>query len=328
MKFRNLKLILASTAISLVFVACGSDDTADTKTGVFTAGAPVQGLSYQTATKSGTTNDEGQFKYEEGETVTFKIGGKLNIGSASGASSHTPYTVLDLPNLQRNGTGNKNSTRVYNIARLLQILDTNQSNNLTIALDSNLTQINESALENIGINITDINFTNDGNITAIWAEANITRASNYANVAVVDARNRLNNYLLVQKYNGQKIATNVNYTVGNISYTLMDNNTYNVNSTNNNITLAFSGNITSQNLTYEGLYLTIQHTNGTDLGSKPIKFNGFNAIIDTGNFTGGNSTGNSTGLGLVITDFSTSTNLTVTGQINSTGNNTVFVKFD
>ena len=163
MKFRNLKLILASTAISLVFVACGSDDTPDTKTGTFTAGAPVKGLSYSTATKSGTTNDAGQFKYIAGETVTFKIGGKLNIGSATGASKISLYNINKLENFQENKTNEISA--VKNSSSFFKIFDTQNGNISIVSINSTeLANINDTALQ-------DINFSDATNLTAVIAKA-------------------------------------------------------------------------------------------------------------------------------------------------------------
>jgi hypothetical protein len=51
--------------------------------------SPVVGLNYQTLTQSGTTNENGEFLYITGETVTFSIG-DLVLGSAPGAPEITP----------------------------------------------------------------------------------------------------------------------------------------------------------------------------------------------------------------------------------------------
>lgn len=78
--------------------------------------SPVEGLSFSTATQSGTTGAAGEFDYQSGETVTFAIG-DIVLGSAEGREVVTP---LDLA-----GTTDVNADRVVNIIRLLQALDEN-----------------------------------------------------------------------------------------------------------------------------------------------------------------------------------------------------------
>lgn len=56
--------------------------TTDTQTGVFAG--PIRGLRFETPTRSGITNDRGEFQYGAGECVTFSIGG-LVLGSIDGA---------------------------------------------------------------------------------------------------------------------------------------------------------------------------------------------------------------------------------------------------
>ena len=71
------KSYLVSAALAAVlFSGCGggsgSASSTGTSTGIF-ADAPVQGLGYKTATQSGFTDAQGQFKYKTGETVEFKL---------------------------------------------------------------------------------------------------------------------------------------------------------------------------------------------------------------------------------------------------------------
>ena len=44
-------------------------DAADVATGVFAG--PITGLKYQTPTRTGITNERGEFQYRKGESVTF-----------------------------------------------------------------------------------------------------------------------------------------------------------------------------------------------------------------------------------------------------------------
>ncbi|MEM9731124.1 MAG: hypothetical protein AAF997_21300 [Myxococcota bacterium] len=55
-------------------------------------GPPVSGVTYETATRSGVTDEDGTFRYEPGETVTFRIGSTI-LGEANGQAE---VTVFDL----------------------------------------------------------------------------------------------------------------------------------------------------------------------------------------------------------------------------------------
>ena len=64
-------LLLALLPVGLV--ACGGGGGGPkTLTGVF-VDDPVQGLRYQTATQSGTTDAQGRFRYRSGQTVSFRV---------------------------------------------------------------------------------------------------------------------------------------------------------------------------------------------------------------------------------------------------------------
>ena len=117
-----MKKILISASISVVlatgFSACGGSSSSggsdsasadsDTQTGYF-IDAPVEGLTYTTATQSGTTGSDGSYKYKEGETVTFKIG-EVEIGSAK--ASTIPLTPVSI--------ANSDMSKASKIAYLLQ----------------------------------------------------------------------------------------------------------------------------------------------------------------------------------------------------------------
>lgn len=94
-KFLVLGVIAAS--VTLV-VGCGGNSgtpTASTSplTGFFIDSA-VQGLTYTTATQSGTTLVDGSFKYLAGEAVTFKLYGQT-ISSPLGFTYLTPFDLSD-----------------------------------------------------------------------------------------------------------------------------------------------------------------------------------------------------------------------------------------
>ncbi len=126
MDFKRCVLLLA--IVSLVVGCGGSDgsggDRASAKNGVF-VDSSVEGLSYSTATQSGLTNAAGEFRYRDGEVVTFKIG-NVDIGAAFGAEYLSP---LDITN-----SFLASDTAASNLARLLQTLDVdgNPENGITL----------------------------------------------------------------------------------------------------------------------------------------------------------------------------------------------------
>lgn len=124
--------LLNIIALSLLLTACGggggsSDPTPastpapttpttpepDVFTGQF-IDAPVQGLTFSTATQSGTTNENGDFTYQQGEDVTFSIGG-ITFPAVAADVMITPFDVFQTEDYYHTG--------VSNMLRLLQSLD-------------------------------------------------------------------------------------------------------------------------------------------------------------------------------------------------------------
>ncbi len=95
------------------------------KTGFF-VDSPVEGLQYHTITWDSTTDSQGTFYYQEGEQITFSIGGVV-LGSTPAKGIITPVDLDKLvePNF---------STKVINITRFLLSLDQdgNPGNGITI----------------------------------------------------------------------------------------------------------------------------------------------------------------------------------------------------
>lgn len=102
----------------------GDTVTANLATGRFVDSA-VEGLSYQTATQTGTTDSDGSFSYVPGEEITFSIG-DIVLPEIRAEALITPLTVFS--------TGNIGDPRVINLSRLLQTLDADgdAENGLTI----------------------------------------------------------------------------------------------------------------------------------------------------------------------------------------------------
>lgn len=111
------------TLIALAAAHCAgnagiSEDSAAASAEVFTGrfiDAPVQGVQYSTATQSGITDADGNFRYQPGEQVTFFIG-KTTLGSGSAIAYITPE------HLSAAGTG-LGDQRVINMLRFLQTVD-------------------------------------------------------------------------------------------------------------------------------------------------------------------------------------------------------------
>ena len=104
----------------IVLMGCsGSDSNKDDpetpalKTGIFLDSAVVN-IGFSTATQSGSTNEKGEFTYEEGETVTFSIG-DLKFSSVKADTVITPLSLA--------GATTITDKKATNIARLLQSLD-------------------------------------------------------------------------------------------------------------------------------------------------------------------------------------------------------------
>lgn len=143
-----------SLAASAFLIGCGSDTgtiatTTDLETGYF-IDAPVEGLSYQTASGiSGVTDALGRFQYKKGEKVDFSLG-KLNFGEAE----PTEEGLVSPRELE------ENEELVLLMLRTLQALDidNNPSNGITIP-ESIIT-----ALENIATDVSMSDLLSDSDI--------------------------------------------------------------------------------------------------------------------------------------------------------------------
>jgi len=186
------KNIVLSTAvvISLGLTGCGggggssSGTTTPTKTGVF-ADAPVEGLSYKTATQSGFTDAQGHFKYKDGETVEFKLG-TLSLGKGKAGALVTPYTISD-----------KNTTAT-NIAMVLQNFDANRSNTQVLNL-SELKDFNFSADENTrDINLSDAPSNLQNKLATVLATSSFQKhvdKSNHDLIPETEVKKNMDDYI-------------------------------------------------------------------------------------------------------------------------------------
>jgi hypothetical protein len=193
MKSLGLSLVVIST---LGFVGCGGGSSSstsedDTQTGTF-VDAPVQGLSYTTATQSGVTDASGHFKYKSGETVTFRIG-NLTLGNVKAKKTITPLTLGGDTNLNHIGT------KAINIARILQSLDDNSSNSSIIVIPSLLQDLN----------VTNIDLESEADLQIVLIQAEDKTSKTYTLKSSIDAKNEMKSFLQNYLYTGSYSATSV-----------------------------------------------------------------------------------------------------------------------
>ena len=142
-KMKNsYKLGLAAVTASLALVGCGGGNSSSTTetftevTGQFVDGY-VSGLNYSCdpSGKAGITNDMGEYTCNEGDKVTFSLGAYV-LGTATASSGIvTPYDIQS-----------DNETSAINVARLLQTLDTDDSDDI-ITIPADFTALDNSTVE-------------------------------------------------------------------------------------------------------------------------------------------------------------------------------------
>ena len=127
----QINRICICTFAFLILTACGggggsSPSGSNVQKGVFIDSA-VEGITFKTATQSGTTESTGVFNYLPGEIVSFYIGDIL-IGSAQGQAQLTPLEFVP-------GAVDETDPQVTNILRFVQSLDSdnNPDNGITIS---------------------------------------------------------------------------------------------------------------------------------------------------------------------------------------------------
>ena len=142
-KKNTLALSILTATLTAGLTACGggssgsgggssSDLSNNIKTGRLVDSA-VAGIEYETsAGVTGLTNDNGEFRYKEGDTVTFRVG-SLNFGTVDAGKLITPKELAG-----------GDSDKAANIARVLQTLDDD-------GIPDNGITITENARERAGI---------------------------------------------------------------------------------------------------------------------------------------------------------------------------------
>jgi len=126
---KSFSTAAAAVVCSLVLSGCGSDSNSGGETGLL-LDSPVINIGYRTESEDGTiregvTNSLGEYRFREGDTVTFFIG-DLEFPEVDATGIVTPLELA--------GTTDVNDDEVVNILRLLQTLDQdgNPDNGITI----------------------------------------------------------------------------------------------------------------------------------------------------------------------------------------------------
>jgi hypothetical protein len=151
-----LSLLLGITGCSqggggpAVFKAEGSYNTG------FFVDSPVEGLQYHTITWDSTTDSQGTFYYQDGEQITFSIGGVV-LGRTPAKGIITP---VDLDNLVQPNF----STRVINITRFLLSLDQDGNPGNGITIPQNI----RDALKDIRVDFSNPVLDNDAGVKKMF----------------------------------------------------------------------------------------------------------------------------------------------------------------
>ena len=154
--------VISSTIAALILAGCGggSGGTTDPATGLKTAtfiDLPVSGLEFDTKYEHNITDKNGNFRYTEGESITFHIG-KLYLGSAKPTNGViTPLDIIGKPN--------SSDPQVVRILQTLQSLDSDGNTSNGIDINSTITE----ALKNQTVSRVDLNATSikDSDVQAL-----------------------------------------------------------------------------------------------------------------------------------------------------------------
>jgi len=156
-----LKKGMLSLAVisALGFSGCGNTNPTndDVSKGVF-IDSSVSGIAYKTVTKAGLTDDNGTFKYKEGEEVTFSIGG-IKLGATRGEAILTPQELA--------GVTEVNNSRAEDILVLLQTLD--KDHNASNGID--ITETIRGTAESMNINFLEDSINMDAIINQFGIDA-------------------------------------------------------------------------------------------------------------------------------------------------------------
>lgn len=138
-----------------LLVGCNSDSSSsNVQTGTF-VDSPVKGLYYVSGSQKGTTDQDGTFKFESGQTVKFYLGENgAFVGETAGSTLITPLDLSD---------DGIDGTKTANILRMLQSLDRDGDASNGIDIDSTKAS-----------KVTSVDFGNSANVEAGLTAAGAT----------------------------------------------------------------------------------------------------------------------------------------------------------
>lgn len=153
----NVLAVLGSIAFLSGCEGSGTSTSATAQTGQL-IDAAVANINYETETLSGVTDFQGNYLYEDGETVTFSIG-SISFPPVVASGVVTP---LDLA-----GSNDVENDFVVNIIRFLQTLDTDgdPSNGITISDEAK-----EAATVDIDFDVSKADFESNSEVIAVISQ--------------------------------------------------------------------------------------------------------------------------------------------------------------
>jgi hypothetical protein len=172
----------AGVIAAFMLTSCGGGSDSPTLASGTFIDSPVAGLAYLSGSTSGTTDAAGNFQYEVGSTVTFRVGG-VTLGTV------TPKAVITPVDLVTGATDETNAT-VTNIAKFLQTIDddNNTANGITISSAA------ATAAQNLTLNFAQstVAFEGDASVTtAINTITTATASGLRPLISTADAQNHL-----------------------------------------------------------------------------------------------------------------------------------------
>jgi len=144
--------------VVMLLSACGSSGGGGSgdKQGVF-LDAAVEGIRFVTNSRSGTTDANGGFTYQQGETISFYVGDIL-LGSTTAQATITPVDMVA-------GASDETNPQVTNIVRFLLTLDLD--GNFTNGITINSAVISAAASQSIDFSLSIAAFENDSSVLAV-----------------------------------------------------------------------------------------------------------------------------------------------------------------
>ncbi len=183
----TLLLILTS----LLFTACGgSSGGGDTAISTEQQGqfvdSLVSGLRYETQTTSGFTNTQGQFSYQNGETIRFYVG-DVFIGETVAQAIITPVELIS-------GATDENNIQVQNIVMFLQSIDADGNESNGISITSNAT--NAANGQSVDFSLAEGVFEANGAIQILISAITSSNGQARSMISRAQAKNTFRNTLL------------------------------------------------------------------------------------------------------------------------------------